>query len=306
MNVSVLSFERSILSCNHHMVPCHLHSCLSLEQWLIYCTSKNICRDSNELMIIKKTHKNPVSEHEDLGYHLQPLTLIAHRAKASVVGGRKQTYFYVFHLLSSDKISPCSPDWTQTHNPPASPSQVLESQVYSTKPSSPFINTSYSTHIIQNTLTYHTTLHIICHAHIHTHDTTQTSYTTRTCAHTHVSYDAMHILHNSQHTHIYNAHLCWCIYIKINKSNNGSPLMANGVVEPEAGPTRAGGWQTLTRPDSNMIRSFMQCRKRGHTETMFSGLHTHSKSYWVTQKRLKRRAHEAGLTWGLWDSCIQG
>lgn len=79
--------------------------------------------------------------------------------------------------------------------------------------------------------------------------------------------------------------------------------MANGVVEPETGPMSAGGWQTLTRPDSNTIRSFMQCRKRGHC--VLWTVYTQQVSLNYTGAFDKKNTEEC-LTWGLWDSSTQG
>ena len=35
------------------MVPCHLHTYLSVERWLIYYTPKNICRATDKLVLVK-------------------------------------------------------------------------------------------------------------------------------------------------------------------------------------------------------------------------------------------------------------
>lgn len=170
-----------------------------------------------------------------------------------------------------------------THNPPSClrlPDAGITDVAHHTRFS---LSTSYSTHIIQHTCTHQTTCHIAM-PYTHTYCTTQnTSYT-------------MHTSHNSQSTYLCHTRSCWHTSMKINQLGNGRSLTTSRVVMPEAEPMRA--LQTWTKHKHDQILH----RKRGHTETTFSGQHIHSKAHRVTQEHLVRTCEECPQCrlWGLY------
>lgn len=190
------------------MVLCHVHNFLSLEQWL-NILQKNICRDNNELVVLKQTNnynkimRVPSLDVKDLGYHFQPPNS-NHSQSQGLCGQRQRVNLILYYWCIYFKVSPCSPDWIQTHNPPALASLTLESQMCPTTPGSPC--THHTAHILYNTHS-HTRQHAHHMPYTHTHTLYYTIHIQCTHASTHCiqtpyTYHTNHkALTDTTHTH---------------------------------------------------------------------------------------------------------
>lgn len=160
-------------------------------------------------MVLKQTNnynkimRVPSLDVKDLGYHFQPPNS-NHSQSQGLCGQSQRVNLILYYWCIYFKVSPCSPDWIQTHNPPALASLTLESQMCPTTPGSPC--THHTAHILYNTHS-HTRQHAHHMPYTHTHMLYYTIHIQCTHASTHCiqtpyTYHTIHkALTDTTHTH---------------------------------------------------------------------------------------------------------